>query len=117
MEKVGGLLKIRYWLRSVYSNIPIGLGARPLDHERVLAPFLENGMDRKKIFSLLKGGDWFKYRSALYLKIGVLSVYKLSGKPGKFNVRLFTTTDRSVYFYGDVTRNSLVTPVKVDINA
>lgn len=68
----------------------------------------------KKKFVVLKNGSWFTYRSALYLKIGPLSVYKISGKRYKLNVNLCNTSKVSVS-PTDFFHRSLVTPVKVSI--
>jgi len=69
----------------------------------------------KKEFRKLKCGDYFTYRSALYLKIGLLQVCKLSKKYCKRSVTL-SRTSRGTLWFGDINIRSLVTPVKVTIH-
>jgi hypothetical protein len=69
---------------------------------------------KKKMFVKLKGGDWFRYRSALYLKIGPLTVCKMSRKYCKLNVNLSSSTKVDVHS-ADFHFKSLVTPIKADI--
>ena len=73
---------------------------------------------KKKSFRKVKVGGWFTYRSALFVKLNALLVFKVTGKPRKLSVRLGHLSDGDLtmrLYFRDLHLRSLVTPVKVSI--
>ena len=75
-------------------------------------------MTKKKMeFRKLKIGSWFKYRSAIYLKLNAMMAFKITGKSRRASICLFHPPGeitKRLYFV-DLRLKSLVTPVKISV--